>query len=91
MCLAIPGRLLDRRDEHGLAMGTVDFGGVRRDVCLAYVVDEVRPGDYVIVHVGFAISKVDEAEAHRTLALLREAGALDDVESTDSVGTGGGA
>jgi len=80
MCLGIPGRVLDRRDDGGMAMGTVDFGGVRRDVCLAYVADEVRPGDYVIVHVGFAISKVDEAEARRTFELLKEMSQLDELD-----------
>ena len=80
MCLGIPGRVLDLRDDGGMVMGTVDFGGVRREVCLAYVADEVRPGDYVIVHVGFAIAKVDEAEARRTFELLREMSALDDLE-----------
>jgi hydrogenase expression/formation protein HypC len=71
MCLGIPGRIVDRRIEQGLPMGTVDFGGVRRDVCLAYVADEVRPGDWVVVHVGFAIARVDEEAAERTLALLQ--------------------
>jgi hydrogenase expression/formation protein HypC len=80
MCLGIPGRLVDRRDDGGLAMGTVDFGGVRRDVCLAYVADEIRPGDYVIVHVGFAIAKVDEQEARRTFELLREMSQLDELD-----------
>jgi len=80
MCLGIPGRVLDLRDDGGMAMGTVDFGGVRRDVCLAYVAGEVRPGDYVIVHVGFAISKVDEAEARRTFELLKEMSQLDELE-----------
>jgi hydrogenase expression/formation protein HypC len=79
MCLGIPGRVLDLRDDGGMAMGTVDFGGVRRDVCLAYVSDEVRPGDYVVVHVGFAISKVDEAEARRTFELLKEMSQLDEL------------
>jgi hydrogenase expression/formation protein HypC len=57
-------------------MGTVDFEGVRREVCLAYVADEVLPGDYVIVHVGFAIAKVDEEEARRTFELLQQMDAL---------------
>jgi len=61
-------------------MGTVDFGGVRREVCLAYVADEVNPGDYVIVHVGFAISKVDEDEARRTFELLKEMSQLDELD-----------
>lgn len=80
MCLGIPGRVLDLRDDGGMAMGTVDFGGVRREVCLAYVADEVQPGDYVIVHVGFAISKVNEEEARRTFELLREMSQLDELE-----------
>jgi hydrogenase expression/formation protein HypC len=80
MCLGIPGRIVDRRDDTGLAVGTVDFGGVRREVCLAYVADEVEVGDYVVVHVGFAISKVDEAEARRTFAVLREMSQLDELD-----------
>jgi len=79
MCLGIPGRVVDLRDDGGMAMGTVDFGGMRRDVCLAYVADEIRPGNYVIVHVGFAISKVDEGEARRTLELLKEMSQLDEL------------
>jgi hydrogenase expression/formation protein HypC len=58
----------------------VDFGGVRREVCLAYVADQIQVGDYAIVHVGFAISKVDEAEAHRTFEVLREMSQLDELE-----------
>lgn len=72
MCLGIPGKVIEIHDEGGLPMGTVDFGGVRRAVCLAYVRDEIALGDYVIVHVGFAISKVDQAEAQRTFEVLRE-------------------
>lgn len=68
MCLGVPGRIVDLDDDAWL--GTVDFDGVRRPVCLAYTPD-ARLGDYVIVHVGFAISRVDEAEAARTLAVLR--------------------
>ena len=75
MCLGIPGRVTEIRDEAGLAMGKVDFGGVRKDACLAYLPD-VRLGDYVIVHVGFAISKVDEEEALRTLAILDSMGVM---------------
>jgi hydrogenase expression/formation protein HypC len=77
MCLGIPGRIVDIRGDRGLPMGTVDFGGVRRDVCLAYVADEVSAGDYVVVHVGFAISRVDEDEAARTYAMLREMSLLE--------------
>lgn len=73
MCLGVPGRILDvevPEDRPDLRTGTVDFGGVRRRVCLAYT-PEAEVGDYVIVHVGFAISQVDEQEAARTLAVLR--------------------
>jgi hydrogenase expression/formation protein HypC len=75
MCLGIPGRVTEIRDEAGLAMGKVDFGGVRKDACLAYL-PEVEVGDYVIVHVGFAISRVDEAEALKTLEILGEMGVM---------------
>ena len=67
------------READGLAMGTVDFGGVRREVCLAYVADDVSVGDYAIIHVGFAISKVDEAEAQRTFRILEEMNELDEL------------
>lgn len=80
MCLGIPGKITELHDDRGLAMGTVDFGGVRREVCLEYVTGEVTEGDYVIVHVGFAISKVDEAEAHRTFEVLREMSQLDELD-----------
>ena len=80
MCLGIPGRVVARRDDRGLPMGMVDFGGVRRECCLAYVADEVTEGDYVIVHVGFAISKVGEAEARRTYEVLREMSQLDELD-----------
>ena len=71
---------MELRYDGGFPMGVVDFGGVRRDVCLAYVANEVGVGDYVIVHVGFAISKVDEAEAIRTFDVLREMSRLDELE-----------
>jgi hydrogenase expression/formation protein HypC len=61
-------------------MGVVDFGGVRREVCLAYIADQVRPGDYALVHVGFAISRIDEEEARRTFEALREMSQLDELD-----------
>jgi hydrogenase expression/formation protein HypC len=70
MCLGIPGNVRSVT-EGTLRMGTVDFGGVVKEVCLAYV-PEAQPGDWVVVHVGFAISRVDEAEAQRVFALLRD-------------------
>ena len=80
MCLGIPGKIVEMHDTQGLPMGVVDFGGVRREVCLAYVKDEIKPGDYAIVHVGFAISKVDESEAKRTFEVLREMSQLDELD-----------
>lgn len=71
MCLAMPGRVLDVRAEHGTRMATVDFGGATTTVCLAYV-PEVEVGDYTIVHAGFAIARLDEAAALETLRLLDE-------------------
>ncbi|HEU5218369.1 MAG TPA: HypC/HybG/HupF family hydrogenase formation chaperone [Gemmatimonadales bacterium] len=80
MCLGIPGRVTALRDDRGLAMGTVDFGGVRREICLEYVAGQVQEGDYVIVHVGFAISRVDEEEARRTYDALREMSQLEELD-----------
>lgn len=72
MCLAVPGQVvLVGPEVPELRMGRVRFGGVSREVCLAFV-PEVRVGDYVIVHAGFALTVLDEAEAERTLELLRE-------------------
>lgn len=84
MCLGVPGKVV-RIDEfaHGLTMGKVEFGGIVKDVCLAYV-PEVKVGDYVIVHVGFAISVVDEKEAERVFEYLRQAG--ESGESEDITG-----
>ena len=79
MCLGIPGKVIKITEDTAMPMGIVDFGGVRRETCLVYVEDEVSLGDYVIVHAGFAISKLDEEEATRTLELLRELGELEDV------------
>lgn len=80
MCLGVPGRIVEIHHEHGIAMGLVDFGGIQRKTCLAYVADEVEPEDYVIVHVGFAITRVDEAEAKRTMDILREMAELEELE-----------
>jgi hydrogenase expression/formation protein HypC len=80
MCLGIPGRIVSIEQDQGLAMGMVDFGGVRREVCLAYVADQVKPDDYVVVHVGFAISRVDEVEARRTFEALKELSQLDELD-----------
>jgi len=76
MCLAVPGKVLTKENLAGVEVGRVDFNGVVRQVALGFV-PEVVVGDYVMVHVGFAISRVDEAEAQRTLQALAELGALD--------------
>ena len=71
MCLAVPGRLKELFTRDGIRMGKVEFEGVFRDVCLECLT-EATPGDYVLVHVGFALSRIDEAEAARVFELLRE-------------------
>ena len=76
MCLGIPGRITEIRDDGGLPMGKVDFGGVRKDACLAYLPEAVI-GDFVIIHVGFAISRVDEVEALKTLEMLAAMGVIE--------------
>ena len=77
MCLAIPGRVEEITDDGLIRMGRVNFGGVVKKVCLDYV-PEIAVGDYAIVHVGFAISKVDEATAEETLATFRAMGVLEE-------------
>lgn len=73
MCLGVPGKIVSVAERAGLPMAKVDFGGVVREVCLSYT-PEAKPGDYVVVHVGFAISRLDEAEARRVFEYLEEAG-----------------
>ena len=75
MCLAVPGKVESIRDESGTRMGRVNFGGVVKDVCLAYL-PEIAVGDYALVHVGFAISRIDEASAQETLRTFAELGIL---------------
>ena len=82
MCLAIPGKLLSKEDRDGALMGRVDFGGVTREIQLDFV-PEVEVGEYVIVHVGFALSRLDAEEAARTLELLREMGQLEEEVTSD--------
>ncbi|HXW57830.1 MAG TPA: HypC/HybG/HupF family hydrogenase formation chaperone [Candidatus Cybelea sp.] len=76
MCLAVPGQILDATERDHVRYGRVNFGGVVREVCLDFV-PEALVGDYVVVHVGFAISRVDAAEASRTYELLKEMGLLE--------------
>ena len=86
MCLGIPGRVTAIDRDGFVPVGTVDFNGVTRSVCLSYVADEVAVGDYVIVHVGFAISKVDETEAKRTYDVLVAMSGLDELEWESELG-----
>lgn len=82
MCLGIPGRIVELYEAHGLAMAKVQFGGIAREACLQYV-PEAKVGDYVVVHVGFAISRLDEEEAARTYRLLEEMGQLAELADSE--------
>ena len=83
MCLAIPGRLIEiATDPNGVRMGKANFGGIVKQVCLEYT-PEVEKGDYVLVHVGFALSKVDEAEAARTYQALERMEQLTELDIPD--------
>ena len=73
MCLGVPGKVVEIYETDGLKMGKIDFGGVQREACLAYV-PEIGVGDYTVIHVGFAISQLSEEEAQATLEILEELG-----------------
>lgn len=77
MCLAVPGRVLSVEEKDGTTMAQVDFGGLRKEVCLAYIPD-AQIGEYVIVHVGFAIQRLDERSAQETLANFERLGILEE-------------
>ncbi len=77
MCLGIPGQVKEIYAANGVRMGTVDFAGITKEVCLAYV-PEIAVGDYTIVHVGFAITQLDEASAQESLRLFAEMGLLEE-------------
>ena len=79
MCLGIPGKVIETYRENDVLMGKVDFSGVCKRVCLEHVPDVV-PGEYVLVHVGFALSRLDEEEAGRVFAYLEEMQQLDELE-----------
>lgn len=83
MCLGIPGRVIDIWDEVGTLMSTVDFGGTTKTVCLAYLPD-LQIGEYAIVHAGFAITRLDEESANRTLQEFKNLGVLDEELGHDS-------
>ncbi len=82
MCLAVPGKVVEITGEGELRMGKIDFAGVQRQACLAYV-PEAQLGDYVLVHVGFAISRIDEQQAMETLEALREIGELGELDAPE--------
>jgi hydrogenase expression/formation protein HypC len=82
MCLAVPGEIVELEDSAGLPTGKARFGGIVREVCLAYV-PEAKVGDYVIVHAGFAISMVEENEAKETLRLIEEIAATIEAETPE--------
>ena len=81
MCLAIPGKVLEiQEDGQGVRVGKTNFGGIVKQVCLEYT-PEVQCGDYVLVHVGFALSRVDQAEAERTYQALKDMKQLGELET----------
>ncbi len=82
MCLGIPGRITETHDDRGTPMATVDFGGARKTVCLAFAPDS-GTDDWVIVHAGFAIATLDEAAAQESLALFAELGMVDSDEGIE--------
>jgi hydrogenase expression/formation protein HypC len=82
MCLGIPGKVVEKFQEHDVQMGKVDFGGVFKRVCLDHVPD-VRIGQYVIVHVGFALSAIDEDEARQVFSFLEKMNELSDLKLGD--------
>ena len=83
MCLAVPGKVVETYREHDVLMGKVNFGGVSRRVCLEHV-PEVRPDEYVLVHVGFALSRIDEGEARRVFEFLEQMDQLEELQEPAS-------
>jgi hydrogenase expression/formation protein HypC len=84
MCLGVPGKILEIQDNAlGMAMGKVSFGGISKEVCLAYV-PEAQIGEYVIVHAGFALSVIDEKEAMEVFEMLKEMQELSDLETPET-------
>src|SRR4051794_6818243 len=85
MCLGIPGKVVETYREHDVLMGKVEFGGISKRVCLEHVPD-VRIEDYVLVHVGFALSRIDEAEARRVFEFLAGMDQLDELGAEEGSG-----
>ncbi|MFA9565956.1 MAG: HypC/HybG/HupF family hydrogenase formation chaperone [Acidimicrobiales bacterium] len=90
MCLGIPGRIIETHDDRGTPMATVDFGGARKTVCLAFAPDS-EIGDWVIVHAGFAIATLDEAAAQESLELFAELGMVEPADGALPEADGGAA
>lgn len=89
MCLGVPGEIMEIGTREGLRVGRVRFGGITREVCLEYQPD-AGPGDFVLVHVGFAIARLDAEEARRTWALLEELGETEELQAPDPFADEGG-
>jgi hydrogenase expression/formation protein HypC len=87
MCLGVPGKIVDIYDSGGLQMGKIDFGGVTREACLAYV-PEAKIGDYTVIHVGFALHIISEEEANETLDLLRQLAEAGEQDAIDEMQIG---
>ena len=83
-CLGVPGKVIEIYEVEDVRMGKVDFDGIKKEVCLAYL-PEIQIGDYAIVHVGFAITQLDEASALETLAMFRELGTLQEELLADEI------
>jgi hydrogenase expression/formation protein HypC len=86
MCLAVPGKIISKFEVEGIRMGKMDFDGITKDICLEYVPD-INVGDYAIVHVGFAMERLDEKEALETIELYRNMGFLEEELGESSEGT----
>jgi hydrogenase expression/formation protein HypC len=79
MCLGVPGKVIRIFREHDVLMGKIDFSGIVKQVCLEHV-PTVQPGQYVLVHVGFALSQIDENEAHEVFKFLNQMNQLDEIK-----------
>lgn len=77
MCLAVPGKITEIYEKENIQMGKIDFDGITKEICLSYVPD-IKVGDYALVHVGFAMQKLDEKSALETLQMFRELGILEE-------------
>lgn len=82
MCLGIPGKIISIYEDHGTKMAKVDFGGVTREVCIE-VIPEAKPGDWTIIHAGFALNLLSEEEAQETLDILQQMAEFSNQEDLD--------